>query len=360
MRAWCVARVVPRQAERDARRRWSPIRPGRRACAPGRRHRRGHVVQRRVDVGAAASISPSVGGSECRWRSVSRTQPMSTEMRLRPGRSGPPHRQARTRSSHRRCRPRGTGPAPGSRGSSAVAPANDSRLLRAADDLRLDAKDACTPRVNSAALAASRVALVATMRTAVAPAPRIISAYHASAANVLPAPPARAGRSRPRPGRAGRSPSAGARRPAARRPGRRRRSAAAASWCRSRSPPPAVICPPASTAATHGPACHHCPDRSKRLRAERVHAGHRELVRGQRMQALHPVRHPASALRARRQRLQPGRRRGVVPPAQVVAVRRPLRATPARGRLASRSVHLPHPPAASSRLIAATARGQVR
>ena len=38
------------------------------------------TADRLVDVGVvAAAISSAVGGSECRWRSVSRTQPMSTE-----------------------------------------------------------------------------------------------------------------------------------------------------------------------------------------------------------------------------------------------------------------------------------------
>ena len=299
-------------------------------------------------------------------------------------RAGP---RARTRWSRRRCRRPGTAgppyrpprpatprspltPGRAAAASSVVAPVNDSRA--SSSPLRTSGSTPSTsrtPATKSAAFAASRVALVATIRTADAPRGR-------HDLRVGPQRPQRPGQRRrgeppggvhPCPSRTisiRRSTSVSVRtrrvhvgheQPQRVRAAvdRRHRTVsgvrvAALNWAltgprnrrRARVPPGA--------------------DRLRRLPPQRVCPRHGKLVRDQRVQALDPVGHPARALRAGRQRVDPARAGRLVPPGQVVAVRRQVGPAqrgdhPRAARCISRIA-----PAASSLLTAATARGQVR
>ena len=177
----------------------------------------------------------------------------------------------------------------------AVAPRKDS----SASSRPVTTSGSC-PRVavtmssKSVRLAASRVALVATMRTAVAPSSRAAAAYSASTIRVrsIASGASRPVASTPCPSRTTsirRSRSVCA-------PGRRarRRRAGGWSWCRSRSPRPGS-CAVLRTAGRRAgrPPLPHLRDRAVTDRVDARAGGQR--VRGQRVQALDPVGHPAGA-----------------------------------------------------------------
>ena len=174
--------------------------------------------------------------------------------------------------------------------SSAVAPAKDSSAssppLMTSGGMP---SVACTPRAKSAALLASLVALVATIRTAWRPRSGSRRRTRPARAACAPAPRARACRWRLRPGRAGRSPSAARHRSAYGWPGRCRRSAAAASSSRSRWRLRAwslIRLPPTGV--------HGCPARHRAQRATTP-------------RPLAPPRRRADSRRARLARAQPAR-----------------------------------------------------
>ena len=206
-----------------------------------------------------AATSSGVGGSECRCRSCSRTEPMSIELR-RVGRRA--RRRGSARSSRRRCRR----PAPASAGGVAQvadrAVEGERGLLVAGQHLGPTPSRACTPAAKTSALAASRVAEVAQNRIRVdgvrrRPARRTRRSRRTPA----PAPRRPAGRSRRRPGRAA---------PSASRGPRRRAGAPISSL---------IVLVPQSIAAimavgltTHGPGGPPLAEQVEHLVAERVHA----------------------------------------------------------------------------------------
>ena len=253
-----------------------------------------------------------------------------------------------------------------------------------------------TPCTNSAALLASLVALVATMRTAVAPACRIDWAYWDSTPSVR----ARASgeirpvASTPWPSRTismRRCTSVSSRRarltsamssrsefvPQSMAATRRARSP---PWPRVRGPGPEVIhraarrrarrrCRRAPRSAPGGAevraevgvgdARARRPPRTSRLDglpAERVAAGHGELVRDQRVQALDAVRHAARAGRGGRERLQARGLPGRGPAVHVVLVGRPV----AVAQLGVGPQPLGHGPHDPGRLQPADGRGGPR
>src|SRR6185437_3750814 len=200
-----------------------------------------------------------------------------------------------------------------------------------------------TPCTNSAALLASLVALVATIRTDRARAARIDSAYRDSTPRVL----ARARgeirpvASTPWPSRTisiWRWTSVSSRRARLTSAMSRRREFVPQSMAatrRARSPPWPRVAEPVSRSATASPsgggirpngvevgvgdAGTGRPPRTGRLdglAAERVAAGHGQLVRDQRVQALDPVGHAPGAGRGRRERLQARGLAGLGPPGQ--------------------------------------------
>ncbi len=159
-----------------------------------------------------AAIWSAVGGSSCRCRSVIRTQPTSMLCAAeRPRSPGP-------RTSSVEPPPMSatsTGPLQ-LRQAAHRAGERQRGLLGAADHLGIDAEHVCAPSpTNSSRLAASRVALVATMRTASAPCARdqggVVGRARPGALERLRREPSRCGR---RPARAGRCASRGARRSA--------------------------------------------------------------------------------------------------------------------------------------------------
>ena len=127
------AGVVAGKPERQARHRGDRAGQAHQRAGRRGRHGRGHHVQGRSMSAAAAAISAAVGGSPCRWRSVSRTHPMSTDSAAqpvrRPGRPAawpPPSTNSvdpPPMSTTRYGRP--TGPAGAGPASSAVAPVKD-------------------------------------------------------------------------------------------------------------------------------------------------------------------------------------------------------------------------------------------
>ena len=258
-----------------------------------------------------------------------------------------------------------------------------------------------TPCTNSAALLASLVALVATMRTAVAPAPpdRLgVLGQHAQRAGQgqrgdpaggvhalaepddlhpalyvgqLAAGQADVGDEQPqrvRPAVDGRHPAGQVTALAqSRGPGLEVIHRAARRWARRRRPGPRrgprPGRPEVRVEVGVGDARARRPPRTSRLDglpAERVAAGHGELVRDERVQALDAVRHAARAGRGGRERLQARGLRRPRPggPGSPGGPTGSCRA--ARRRSRSRSVMSRMTPAASSRLTAAAARGQVR
>ena len=288
-----------RAAPARARRPSSPSRPAPTSVAASPPAPRRALGQRRADVVLGPPRSRSaVGGSPCRCRSVSRTQPMSTERAARTPSPSPstnsvePPPMSTTRNGGRAAARR----APRGASSEAVAPRKDS----SASSRPVTTSGAC-PRVprtmssKSPRLAASRVALVADhahrRRAELARRRRRTRRARAGCAR---SPPGPAGRWRRRPGRAGRPPSAAAGRCARRRP------ATSATSSRMELVPQSM----AATRVTrrprsgwaHGPGRPPLPHLGDARSPIGLTPGPgRQRVPGQRVQALDPVGHAAGA-----------------------------------------------------------------
>ena len=285
-----------RQPQRDAPRPWSPMpaRPTRvRACRARRRPPRPRRARRSMSA-VPRPTSSAVGGSPCRCRSVSRTQPMSTERAASTPRRC---RRARTRSSRRRCRRRGT--AAGRRRPprrSPVAPAKDSSASSSPVTTSGSTPSASrTPATNSSRLA--RVAgrggrddphpLGAERRGTARRTRRARRSVRSSASGGEPA------------GAVDALPEPHDLHPASDVGEPRRRRPTSATSSRIELVPQSIAAtrvtrrPPRRLRA-HGPAAHQSGSSVERLVAERVHAGPGgERVRDQHVQALDPVGHAA-------------------------------------------------------------------
>ena len=227
---------------------------------------------------------------------------------------------------------------------SAVAPEND----KYASSVPLSTSGSMpstlmTPPTNSAAFAASRVALVATIRTASAERSPMILAYPLSAPSVRSSASgaSRPVESTPWPSRTiciRRSTSVSRPVPGSTSATSRRSELVPQSMAATRAGAPSRL---TGRSRTHGPLRPPFTGRVRPFPAQRVGAGRRELVRDEGVQALHPVRHAARALHAGRERVHPRRGRCGVPPGHVVTVRGLLRS--AQVRVGGQPLlHIPH------------------
>ena len=307
----------------------------------------------------AARISSLEGGSPARWRSLSRTDPMSRESRRHDGAVGVAEDQLgrpaadvddQQRLGQRRQVAGGAGEA-------------DPRLLEAVEDLGLYADPLAHPGEELL-----RVLGVARGRGGAEPdlADVVLRARSACTPRwhrrPAAATPPRSGRCGRRPGRAGRC---AARAPAprsCRRRRRGRRSAAAASWCRSRrrrrgscGSAPRRSLGRRRRGSTQGPGAPPVAQLVEHLVAERVHApALGQGLAGEHVQALDPVGHAAGGdagdlghLADRGAALEVGLVRPTVRRRELLVLARDARSSRASGRR-PRACRSARPPAGRS------------
>ena len=265
--------VVGRHPAAPARPAWSSCPPPRPTCGPARRAPPATPRRARSRTTArAAAISSAVGGSECRQRSVSRTQPMSAEkLACDITASRAPPRSSRRRGRRPRKALRRRPIRRPRRGTTAPPPRSPVITSATAPGTTAPSTSAVIAK-NSSRLAASRVADVATIRTfghlVIAHQLRVVAERRPGAGERVGRELAR---SRRHPGPAARSASRGARR--ARRPsvdvGDR---AAGSSWCRSRSAADPAMSSTSSADPRMPAIAGSVGQHRQRLVAERIHA----------------------------------------------------------------------------------------